>query len=111
MRGQRMISFEDFNKLLRSTLNHLYDPDFLRHSQISSLLNLSGRFDTPVLLQRTLEEAIEELRPGAEVPFNAQPWRTYDILVSRYIHQLSQDEVANQIGVSTRSSFGSRPLP
>lgn len=97
-----MYSIEEFRKQLRSTLNHLYDPDFLRRSPLVLLLNLSGRFDTPVTLQRTLEEAIEGLRPGPEVPLNSLAWHTYDILVSRYIHQLSQGEVANQIGVSTR---------
>lgn len=97
-----MDSIEEFRKQLRSTLNHLYDPDYLRRSPLAALLNLSGRFETPVALQRTLEEAIEGLRPDTDIPINSHAWHTYDILVSRYIHQLNQDEVANQIGVSTR---------
>jgi CheY-like chemotaxis protein len=97
-----MLTSEDFRKQLRSALNHLYDPDYLRHSPLSSAFEVAGRFDTPMLLQRVLTDAIEALKPGPEVPEAAQAWRTYDILLSRYKQQLSQEQVASQLGVSSR---------
>jgi CheY-like chemotaxis protein len=97
-----MLTSEDFRKRLRSALNHLYDPDYLRHSQLSPAFDVAGKFDTPMLLQRVLTDAIEAMKPSAEVPETSQAWRNYDILLSRYIQQLNQEQVASQLGVSPR---------
>jgi len=97
-----MLTSEDFRKQLRSALNHLYDPDYLRNSPLAVAFDVTGKFDTPMLLQRVLTDAIEGLKPGSDVPAASQAWRTYDILLSRYIQQLSQEQVASQLGVSSR---------
>jgi len=94
--------FEIFQKQLRSALNHLYDPEYLRQSPLSELLNVADKFDTPMLLQRILTEAIESLHPNPDISVKSQAWNTYNILLFRYSQQLNQEEVATQLGVSPR---------
>jgi len=94
--------FELFQKQLRSALNHLYDPEYLRQSPLAGLLHVANQFDTPMLLQRILTEAIEGFHPKPDISVKSQAWNTYHILLFRYSQQLSQDEVAMQLGVSPR---------
>jgi CheY-like chemotaxis protein len=93
---------ETFILELRSALNHLYDPDFLRQSPLADILGVAGRFDTPSALQAILSRAIETLkpRPGDANKVHAQA--VYDLLLYRYIQQFNQDEIANQLGISVR---------
>ncbi len=93
---------EDFHKHLRSTLNHLYNPDYLRSSLLASLLGLGGRFTTPITLQEIITNAIDSLKSASFGPADSQPLFYYDLLYYRYIQKLSQKEVANQLGVSVR---------
>jgi CheY-like chemotaxis protein len=100
--GSSMLNNEEFQKLLRSALKHLYNPDFLRQSRLSSVFGVGDRFDSPMALQRILTDAIQAMRPGNDVLEAAQVWHTYDILLYRYIQQLTQDQVAGQLGISSR---------
>ena len=97
-----MLTNKEFLKHLRNALKHLYNPDFLRQSPLSKAFGVADRFDTSMALQRILTEAIQAMRPGSNVPDAAQAWNTYDILLYRYIQQLTQDQVASQLGVSSR---------
>lgn len=96
------LTSEQFLKHLRDGLNHLYDPNRLRRSHLSSLFDVANRFDTPSSLQRILTEAIESLKPEAGVPSQSPAWRVYNLLFYRYVQQFSQQEVADQLGVSVR---------
>lgn len=93
---------EDFHKHLRSTLNHLYDPDFLRSSVLASLLGIGDRFNTPNTLQEILFNAIEDLKKRPSGPLSTPPLFLYDLLYYRYIQKLNQKEVSNQLGISIR---------
>lgn len=95
-------SLDEFQKQLRSALNHLYDPDYLRNSPLRTLFQKTGQPVAPLLLQRILIDTIEALHPGLEKPVKSQSWHTYNILLYRYIQQLNQDEVAAQLGISSR---------
>jgi CheY-like chemotaxis protein/AraC-like DNA-binding protein len=103
-RGHRtdMLTSEEFLKHLRDALNHLYDPHRLRQSPLAILLGVADRFDTPTALQRVLTEAIESLKPKADEPPRSHGRRIYDLLLYRYVQQFSQQEVANQLGMSVR---------
>jgi len=93
---------EQFLKHLRDGLTHLQDPGRLRRSRLATLLGVANRFDTPSALQRILTEAIESLEPEAAEPPRSRAWRCYESLYYRYVEQLSQQEVADQLGVSPR---------
>jgi CheY-like chemotaxis protein len=91
---------ETFLDDLRDALNHLYDPDVLRQNPLAALFGVAGRFDTPVELQRILTEAIESVgSPGSR---SVHERRCHELLLYRYVQQNSQEEVANQLGVSVR---------
>jgi CheY-like chemotaxis protein len=95
-------SLDIFQKQLRSALNHLYNLDYLRQSPLGELFHAADQIDTPVVLQRILIDAIENLHPKPEIPIKSQAWNTYNILLYRYIQRLGQEEVAIQLGVSPR---------
>jgi len=97
-----MPTADQFLKYLRDALNHLYDPDRLRHSPLINLLGIADRFDAPSRLQSILTEAIEALKPRADEPPRSPSRRIYDLLLYRYVQQFSQKEVADQLGVSVR---------
>jgi CheY-like chemotaxis protein len=88
---------------LREALNHLYNPEGLRQSPLIDLLGVDReRFDAPANLQRLLVEAIDAIKPEDGTQPNAPGWRVYELLFYRYVQQCSQQEVADQLGVSVR---------
>ncbi len=87
---------------LRSALKHLYEPSALRASPLVAMLGPVSGSDAPALLRRTLTQAIEALKPEDDVPAQAPSWRVYEILYYRYVQQCSQEEVADQLGLSVR---------
>ena len=97
-----MLTTEQLVHYLRSALDHLYDPDKLRRSPLAALLGIADRVDTPLVLRRILTDAIESLRPEADVPYHSPVWRVYEVLLYRYVQQFSQQEVADQLGLSVR---------
>jgi CheY-like chemotaxis protein len=97
-----MVTREQYLKQLRSDLNHLYDPDRLRSSPLAALFGAARRFDTPTRLRRILTQAIESLRPSDDEPSHSQAWLIYEPLFYRYVQQLDQQEIADQLGISTR---------
>jgi CheY-like chemotaxis protein len=87
---------------LRAALNHLYDPEYLEKSPFISWMGLSDRFDSASLLQQSLIDAIEEIRPK---PGSLQKLRSqlaYDLLLYRYVQKLTQEEISHQFGISER---------
>lgn len=97
-----MLTSEQFLKHLRDGLNHLYDPDRLRRSPLATLFGVADRFDTPASLQRILTDAIKSLKPEPGISPRPPNRQVYDLLLYRYVQQFSQQEVANQLGVSVR---------
>ncbi len=95
-----MITSEQFFLYLRSALNHLYDPYFLRKSPLVKLFGFGDRPDTPTALQRILNEAIAALEPHAGDPNPVQRQRNYELIIYRYVQQFGQEEVAVQFGLS-----------
>ena len=93
---------ERFLKHLRDALNHLYDPNRLRHNPLADQFGVANQFDTPSLLRDMVISAIESLEPNANEPSHSRAWRIYDTLFYRYVQQFNQKEVADQLGISTR---------
>ncbi|NLG48733.1 MAG: response regulator [Chloroflexi bacterium] len=89
---------------LRKALLELYNPAELARSPLIELLGLAQQPDPPSALRCLLLQAIEALRPGDDVPPQAQACLTFDILLHRYVQQIPQAEVASSLG------FGKRQL-
>jgi CheY-like chemotaxis protein len=91
-----------FARHLRTALNSLYDPSVLRNSPLGELLGAGQRGEVASTLRRTLIDAIESLRPNVDTPLASRTWRVYQILRRRYTEQLTQREVAADLGLSIR---------
>ena len=95
-------AWNPFVKQVRDALKHLHDLKYLHQSPLASLLGVDGRFDTPVALQEILTRAIERLEPAPGDPDRAQALTTYECLFYLYVQRFSQQEVADQLGISAR---------
>jgi CheY-like chemotaxis protein/transcriptional regulator with XRE-family HTH domain len=95
-------SNEWFQKQLRQVLHSLYDPRVLRESPLTGLLVPVSCGDPGAALRRAVSDAIEYLKPGPSVPADCRARRVYELLRRRYIEQLTQQEVAADLGLSVR---------
>jgi CheY-like chemotaxis protein len=87
---------------LRQALVDLYDRAKLGRSPLIALFGVQDQPDPPYALRRILMQAIEALKPADDVPPQTQAWRTYDILLHRYVQQIAQPEIAASLGFSRR---------
>ena len=102
--GQKVdeLTRDEFLKYLRRDLGHLYDAAHLRQSPLAILLGVADRFDASLALRGILTKAIESLKPRDDEPSQSHAWRIYDSLFCCYVQRLSQQVVADQLGISTR---------
>ena len=102
--GQKAVELtrESFVAHLREALNHLQDPAILTESPLAALFGVADRFDTFTALQDILMEAIDALEPSPDEPPQSRAWRMYESLYYRYHQQLSQQEIADQMGLGPR---------
>lgn len=87
---------------LNVALHHLYDPSYLRGSPLCELFDLVRSDDPALLLRQLLVSAIEALSPGTDVPTQSKAWIAFRVLFHRYTEQLTQKEVAIDVGMSVR---------
>lgn len=87
---------------LHRALLEIYNPGKLARSPLIDLLSLSQQPDPSAALRRLLLQAIEALKPGSEVPAQAEAWLIYEVLVHRYVQQIPQIEIASSLGFSKR---------
>ncbi len=97
-----MLDSEQLFIQLRSALNHLYDPYYLRKCSLVRVFGLGEQPDTPAALNRIINEAIQDMEPSKDDPDYAQRRKFYELIMYRYVQQFSQEEVAAQLGLSVR---------
>jgi CheY-like chemotaxis protein len=108
-----MMTFEEFEKHLLNALVHLYDPLYQPPAELYRLISssqelLSSPPKSPQLLEKPkhfkqmMIAAIDHLRPGADVPARARSRRMYELLSSRYVEELTQEETAERLGITPR---------
>ncbi len=91
-----------FVRALQRALQHLYDPAELRRSPLVELLGANQREDPTSYLRHVLTEAIQSLKPRADVPPQANAWRTYHVLRQRYVESFTMADIAASLAVSPR---------
>jgi len=97
-----MVTWGEFLGALRHALNHLYDPRVQRASVLVEILDLGEVPNVGLALQQALVEQIQSLKGDPSASTRAPLQRTYEILLFRYVQQWSQQEVADQLGISVR---------
>lgn len=93
---------QDLIRELGHLLQHLYDPLELGHSPLIERFGLHQRVNPGSALQEALIAAIQSLKPAPSAPSQANWQRLYHILLYRFVEQLPQKEVAQDLGLSIR---------
>lgn len=107
MIGQQ--EYERFIGVLEQALRYLYDPAELNRLRLAEWLGLGPARSSPLAVQDVLVRAIRALKPSTAVPEQANAWRYYDLLVQWYLEQLSQEQVARTLSLSSRQLRRLRP--
>ena len=84
---------------LQDVLSHLHDPDLQPGEEVCRLLGCTPQVSA-VTVQDLLIEGIAGLAPAPEAPPTSHCRRVYELLQSRYVLGLSQDETAARLHVS-----------
>ena len=87
---------------VRAALRHLHDPIALRANPLVRQLDLQAAVDPCARLRRLLTDEIEALEPDQSVPSHSKAWRTYEVLLYRYLEETPQQQVADQLGIGVR---------
>jgi CheY-like chemotaxis protein len=93
---------EQFAHHVQRALFTLYDPAMLSGSLLISLFGVEAERDPAGMLRQILMDAIESLKPNEPTPHGSRGWRVYQVLRRRYTEQLTQHEVAVNLGLSIR---------
>lgn len=96
-----MNSFDEFEKRLQESLKHLYDPIHRPSKIVWDVLDCAPQQGVEAI-QNALIQAIEEMKPSPEVPSTARSRRIYNLLSYRFVHDLTQEETAERLGISAR---------
>ena len=97
-----MLTERDFRSQVRYALKHLYDPSALRSASLARVFGLGERPDASSLVRQRLVKTVNSLKPSETIPANSEVWRIYEVLLYRYVHQCTQEDVAYQLGLSVR---------
>lgn len=90
-----------FEEVLRDALAKVADPFYRPPVTLWQQLGWASAPSATHLRQR-VQEAIQQLRPAADVPKATRAWRMYELLVARYVEELTQKETALRLGVTVR---------
>ena len=93
---------ELFTEELHKSLRNLYDSAVLLKGKLPVLFAVHDTTNPGAVIRRILIDSIQSLKPEASVPLHAQTWRIYQILTYRFVEQISQKEVADDLNLSIR---------
>ena len=98
---QPMNSIEHLEEILKELLPRLYDSNYILPLQSVEYLGLPHEGGA-ALFSDIVIATLQRLEPAPETPRNSRSWRLYSILALRYLQHLTQQAVAEQIGISVR---------
>lgn len=96
-----MSAFVTFEQDLQDALSHLYDPVYRPSALLRQILG--GEFQQGMKgVRAMILQAVEDLKPESNVPDTARAKRVYGILFHKYVQNLSQEETAERLGITSR---------
>lgn len=101
-----MMLESEFTDQVKDALSHLYDYMYLQTHPLADFLVTKATGDgiRAKMLRQILLQAIEELKPEADIPLRSPEWRGYRILYIRYVEGLDVEEITAELAIS-RSQF------
>lgn len=97
-----MITCEQFEQAIQEALVLLYDPDYDPSEAFCTLMDCDARQGV-LAVQSAIIRAIKGLEPSSNTPPSAQTRQVYDILYSRFVLKLTQEETAERLHMSVPS--------
>jgi CheY-like chemotaxis protein len=92
-----------FREQVRHALEHLYDADVLADHWLTHQLRLAHLPTGSRTMRQTLIDGIQSMRPTQGEPPGSQRWQMHQILLQRYVQQISPAALADQQGMSDRT--------
>jgi CheY-like chemotaxis protein len=99
-----MATLEEFEQELQEALAHLYDPDY-RPSESLCLLTGCDAREGALGVQSAILHTIKDLEPPPDTPRGARTRLIYDLLHSRFVLKLTQEETAERLCMSVASAW------
>ncbi len=99
-----MVTCEEFEQQLRDALTHLYDPDYRPPESLCVTVGCDPHAG-PLEVKSALMRAIGEMAPPAGMPPDARPRQIYDLLYSRFVLRLTQEETAERLNISVATAW------
>ena len=96
-----MDTLEKFEQHLRDALAHLYEPTY-QPSRLVWMVTGCSPHQGIESVQAALIRAIENLKPGDNIPPTARIRRFYELLFYRYVQNLTQEATARHLGITAR---------
>jgi CheY-like chemotaxis protein len=97
-----MISYQEFEQELHTTLCHLHDADYQPKEALCAAMDCDPG-DGMSAVRPAILRAIERLAPPPDTPSTSPIRQIYDLLRHRFVQQLTQEETAYQLHVSRRT--------
>jgi CheY-like chemotaxis protein len=99
-----MYTFAQFEQHLHEALAGLYDPAYRAPELFQAAMDRAQGMirPRPASLQAAIITAIEALQPGPSIPSTARSKRIYDLLLCRYVQDLTQEGAAERLGITPR---------
>jgi CheY-like chemotaxis protein len=99
-----MLSKAEFAKQIRQALDNLFDFAYLQNLTLIRALSGSGQsLGLSVRqLRSELLDAIDQLKPGPDVPPLSKEQRPYALMYGRYIHGMSTSELVEELMIGVR---------
>lgn len=99
---------ERFAEQVQDAFRHLQDVVYLREHPLIEMVSLGATGwpkERAFALQQMLLDAVDELRPGPDVPPDSLHWRRYRLLDYRYRKALDPRATARELGISRRQYY------
>ena len=93
---------------VKDALEHIYDLNYLQHHPLAQEDESGTEASAKIVGQRLRQDlaaAIEALNPGAGVPFRAPQARLYNMVRLHYMHGMTVQEAARELGISVRQAY------
>ncbi len=96
-----MDTFAEFAEQLYAALTHLYDPCYRPPEFLCSIMGCTVQHGAAPV-QAAVIRAIKRLEPFPNTPPEARSRRIYELLSSRFVQGLTQEEAAESLGITPR---------
>lgn len=98
-----MLDIDQVREQVRHALEHLYDADVLADHWLAHQLRLAHLPTGSRQVRQLLIDNIQSMRPAQGEPPGSTRWLMHQILVQRYVQQISASALADQQAMSSRT--------